>query len=53
MQRFAHHVAGDEYVLLEFADPEKMAYAYHYCVPTDGKLTSVTFELLSKTPLQW
>lgn len=53
MQRFAHYVAGNEYVLVEFAVPEKMAYTYHYRVPKDGQLAGVTFELLSKTPLQW
>lgn len=53
MQRFAHHTAGDEYVLLEFAIPEKMAFAYHYSVPKNGQLTGVKFELLLKTPLEW
>lgn len=53
MQRFAHHVAGDEYVLLEFAVPEKMAYAYHYSVPKNGQLTGVNFQPLSETPLPW
>jgi hypothetical protein len=41
MEKFTHHVAGEQYVLLEFAVPERSIYGYHFAVPADGQLRAV------------
>ena len=48
MMKYCHHIAGEQYLLLEFAVPDRMAFAYLFDVQKDGKLTSVRFqEILS------
>lgn len=53
MEKFTHHVAGEQYVLLEFAVPERSIYAYHFAVPTDGRLRDVKFKDTFKLPIKW
>jgi hypothetical protein len=53
MRKFTNHIAGEQYVLLEFAVPERMVYAYGFSVPADGQLNEVKFEEIFESPIKW
>lgn len=52
MEKFTHHVAGEQYMLFEFAVLERSLYAYHFAVPTDGPLSGVKFKEILKLPIK-
>jgi hypothetical protein len=53
MEKFTYDVAGEQYVLLEFAVPERGIYAYHFAVHTDGQLVGVKFNEILTLPIKW
>jgi hypothetical protein len=48
LESFGSHVAGEEYLLLEFAKPWKRASCYRFKVLTDGKVSNPEFSPLSE-----
>jgi hypothetical protein len=50
MRAYPHHLAGEEYMLLEVTAPG--AFRYHFQVPSDGRLRSVSFSPIAE-PLPW
>ena len=53
MQKFTHHIKGEQYVLLEFAVADRMVYAYRFPVPTDGQLSAVIFDEILEARTKW
>ena len=51
MNNYPHHVAGEEYLLIEVTAPG--AFRYGFRVPNDGQLSNVQFQVLDPTPLAW
>lgn len=43
MQRYTQHVKGEQYLLIEFDTNKSEAHPFHFSVPSDGRLKTVTF----------
>jgi hypothetical protein len=53
MEKFTYPIAGEQYLLLEFAVPEKSIYAYQFNVVEDGELGGVKFKEIFNLPIKW